>query len=93
MTQDEKWYMQYERMMEFMETNHRRPSKHRVEEHDMLNWFKYTKKQMAKGECTPERKEKFERLLKVADKYRRKNQYQYKTELGTGNLFQTIDDE
>ena len=40
MTQDERWLRQYEEMMTFMETNHRRPSKHRLEEHDMLNWFK-----------------------------------------------------
>ena len=39
MTQEERWNAQYERMMEFMKTNHRRPSKHRLEEHDMLNWF------------------------------------------------------
>ena len=50
MTQDERWQRQYEEMMTFMETNHRRPSKHRLEEHDMLNWFKSTKKQIAKGE-------------------------------------------
>ena len=36
MTQDEKWQMQYEQMMDFMETHHRRPSKHRIEEHDLL---------------------------------------------------------
>jgi len=36
MTQEERWNAQYERMMEFMKTNHRRPSKHRLEEHDML---------------------------------------------------------
>ena len=57
MTQNERWQRQYEEMMTFMETNHRRPSKHRLEEHDMLNWFKSTlnwfkstKKQIAKGE-------------------------------------------
>ena len=49
MTQNERWQRQYEEMMTFMENNHRRPSKHRLEEHDMLNWFKSTKKQIAKG--------------------------------------------
>lgn len=76
MTQDEKWNIQYERMIAFMETNHRRPSKHRLEEHDLLNWFKYTKKQIAKGAYTPERVKKFSLLLEIADNYRRKNQYQ-----------------
>ena len=44
MTQDERWQQQYEQMMAFMNENHRRPSKHRLEEHDMLNWYKATKK-------------------------------------------------
>lgn len=78
MTQDERWQRQYEEMMTFMENNHRRPSKHRLEEHDMLNWFKSTKKQIAKGDYPQDRLEKFNILMKVADKYRRKNQYEYK---------------
>ena len=68
MTQDERWQRQYEEMMTFMETNHRRPSKHRLEEHDMLNWFKNTKKQIAKGDYPQDRLEKFAILMKVADK-------------------------
>ena len=76
MTQDERWQRQYDQMMEFMETNHRRPSKHRLEEHDMLNWFKATKKKIAKGGYSEDRIEKFNKLLEVADKYRRKNQYE-----------------
>lgn len=76
MTQDERWQMQYEQMMAFIEENHRRPSKHRIEEHDLLNWFKHTKKMIAKGAYSSERLEKFAKLLEVADKYRRKNQYQ-----------------
>ena len=76
LTQDEKRQIQYDQMMEFMETNHRRPSKHRLEEHDLLNWFKHTKKMIAKGGYPPDRLEKFAKLLEVASKYRRKNQYQ-----------------
>jgi hypothetical protein len=30
----------YEEVVGFVETNHRNPSKHRIEEHDMLNWVK-----------------------------------------------------
>ena len=75
MTQEERWQQQYEQMMSFMETNHRRPSKHRLEEHDMLNWFKATKKRIAKGELSEERLKKFNILLEVAEKYRRLNQY------------------
>ena len=75
MTQDERWQQQYEQMMTFMNENHRRPSKHRVEEHDMLNWFKATKKRITKGELSEERQKKFNILLEVAEKYRRQNQY------------------
>lgn len=77
MTQEERWLLQYEQLMTFMEANHRRPSKHRLEEHDMLNWFKHTKKMIAKAQDTypPERLELFNKLLALADKYRRTNQY------------------
>jgi len=40
MTQDEKWMIRYEEVVGFIEANHRNPSKHRVEEHLMLNWVK-----------------------------------------------------
>ena len=76
MTQDEKWQRQYEQMMTFMETYHRRPSKHRLEEHDMLNWFKATKKRIAKGNYPEDRLEKSKLLMEVAEKYRRLNQYE-----------------
>ena len=75
MTQDERWQQQYEQMMTFMNENHRRPSKHRLEEHDMLNWYKATKKRIAKGELSEDRMEKFKTLQEVAEKYRRLNQY------------------
>ena len=58
-----------------MNENHRRPSKHRLEEHDMLNWYKATKKRIAKGELSKDRLEKFNTLQEVAEKYRRLNQY------------------
>ena len=75
MTQDERWQQQYEQMMAFMNENHRRPSKHRLEEHDMLNWYKATKKRIAKGELSEDRMEKFKTLQEIAEKYRRLNQY------------------
>ena len=75
MTQDERWQAQYDQMMAFMKENHRRPSKHRLEEHDMLNWYKATKKRIAKGELSEDRLEKFNILQEVAEKYRRLNQY------------------
>lgn len=54
MTQDERWMKQYEEAMEFMELNHRNPSRHRLEEHDILNWIKHNRKLMNKGEMKGE---------------------------------------
>ena len=65
----------YEEAMEFMELNHRNPSRHRLEEHDILNWIKHNRKVMNKGELRPERVEKFKELLEVGEKYRHVNQY------------------
>ena len=46
MTQDENWNMRYNDVVRFIESNHRNPSKHRIEEHDMLNWLKANRKAM-----------------------------------------------
>ena len=78
MTQEERWQAQYEQMMVFMEENHRRPSKYKLEEHDMLNWFKSNKKMMNKGVFPGERLERFNKLLELAEKYRRLNQHDIK---------------
>lgn len=40
MTQDERWQKRYDEVVEFINSNHRNPSRHRIEEHDMLNWVK-----------------------------------------------------
>ena len=78
MTQEERWQVQYEQMMVFMEENHRRPSKYKLEEHDMLNCFKSNKKMMNKGVFPEERLERFRKLLELAEKYRRLNQHDIK---------------
>jgi len=39
MTQEEKWRKNYKEVAEYMDTYHRNPSKHRVEDHLMLNWI------------------------------------------------------
>ena len=65
----------YEEAMEFMELNHRNPSRHRLEEHDILNWIKHNRKLMNKGEMKGERVEMFKVLLGVMEKYKHVNQY------------------
>lgn len=76
MTQDEMWIEKWREVIDFMETNHRNPSKHRIEEHLMLNWIKYNRKLMNAGELKSERLEMFRELLAVGEKYRMVNQYQ-----------------
>lgn len=75
MTQEERWLAKYNEMMEFIETNHRNPSRHRLEEHDMLNWLKANRKKMNAGELKEERLIKFKERLALSEQYRRVNQY------------------
>ena len=76
MTQDEKWHVKYNEVMEFIKTNKRNPSKHRIEEHNMLNWLKASRKLINAGKMKAERVEMFEKLLELVEKYKRINQYQ-----------------
>lgn len=76
MTQDEKWHIRYNEAMDFIKTNKRNPSKHRIEEHDYLNWVKANRKVMNAGKLKPERVEMFEKLLELMEGYKRVNQYQ-----------------
>ena len=76
MTQDERWQKRYEEVMTFIETNHRNPSKHRIEEHDMLNWVKANRKVLNAGKMKTDRVERFKELLALMEQYRRKNQYE-----------------
>lgn len=62
-------------MVDFISVNRRNPSRHRVEEHDMLNWVKANRKRMNAGELKPERVDLFEKLLALADENKHVNQY------------------
>ena len=75
MTQDERWNIRYNEVKSFIETNHRNPSKHRIEEHDMLNWVKANRKVMNAGKMKLERVEKFERLMEMMEENKRVNQW------------------
>ena len=76
MTQDERWQARYNEVMAFIETNKRNPSRHRIEEHDMLNWLKANRKALNAGKMKADRVEKFRKLLEMTEQYRRKNQYE-----------------
>lgn len=75
MNQETRWLTRYNEVVKFIETNKRNPSKHRIEEHDMLNWLKANRKTMNKGDLKPERVEKFKELLVLMEEHKRKNQY------------------
>ena len=76
MDQETRWLKRYQEVVEFIETNHRNPSKHRIEEHDMLNWLKANRKSLNAGKMKPERVGKFKELLELIEKNKRVNQYQ-----------------
>lgn len=65
----------YEEVVGFVETNHRNPSKHRIEEHDMLNWLKTNRKKVNARELKEPRLTMFKELLALSEQYKRKNQY------------------
>ena len=75
MTQDERWMVRYQEVVDFIEANKRNPSRHRIEEHDMLNWVKQQRKMKNKGELKAERAEMLERLLSLCEEYKRVNQW------------------
>lgn len=75
MTQDERWIVKYNEVVAFIRDNRRNPSRHRIEEHDMLNWLKANRKLVNAGKMKKERVEKFRGLLDLVEDHKRKNQY------------------
>ena len=75
MTQDERWNLRYQDVMDFIETNHRNPSKHRIEEHNMLNWVNQQRKLHNAGKLNLNRVEPFKKLMALIEENKRVNQY------------------
>lgn len=76
MTQDERWNVRYQEVRTFIETNKRNPSKHRIEENDMLNWLKANRKKVNAGDLKEPRLCKFKELLALVEENKHVNQYQ-----------------
>ena len=76
MDQETRWLMRYNEVKRFIEENKRNPSKHRIEEHDMLNWVKQQRKLVNAGTLKPDRIEQFKELLALIDENKRVNQWQ-----------------
>lgn len=58
MDQETRWLMRYNEVKRFIEENKRNPSRHRIEEHDHLNWLKANRKALNAGKMKPERVER-----------------------------------
>lgn len=76
MYQETRWLTRYNEVKAFIETYKRNPSRHRIEEHDMLNWLKANRKQMNAGEMKEERIAEFKKLLELMEENKHVNQYQ-----------------
>lgn len=75
MTQDEKWNIKYQEVIGFIEANHRNPSKHRIEEHNMLSWIKQQRKLIKASSLKSNRMAKFLELERLFEYNKRLNQY------------------
>lgn len=75
MTQDERWTTRYYEVRDYIETNHKNPSRHFVENRNLLSWIKQQRKLMNAGTLKPERIEPFKRLLELIEENKRINQY------------------
>ena len=75
MDQETRWMVRYNEVVEFLKQNHRNPSKHRIEEHDMLNWLKVNRKVLNAGKLKEPRLSLFKELLVLSEQYKRKNQW------------------
>lgn len=75
MTQDERWQIRYNEVIEFISTNHRNPSKYVDEERNMVNFLKHTRKQLNQGLLKSDRIEEFNKLLRLIEENKHVNQY------------------
>ena len=74
--QDTRWLTRYNEVKEFIEREHRNPSKYNPEERLMIHFLKRGRKLMNANELQEPRLSKFKELLELTEMYKRKNQYQ-----------------
>ena len=73
MTQEERWFQQYNEVKNVIETNKRNPSKYEPTERGMLNWQKQQRKLINAGALKQDRVELFNELQVLVEKYRHVN--------------------
>ena len=76
MDQETRWLTRYNEVKEFIEREHRNPSKYDDAERGLRNWVKQQKKLMNAGALEGQRLKMFNKLLALGERYKRKNQYQ-----------------
>lgn len=76
MTQEERWIARYNEVKDFIEENHRNPSKYYDDEKLMVHFLKRGRKLMNAGELQEPRLGMFKELLELSEQYKRKNQYE-----------------
>jgi len=76
MDQETRWLTRYNEVKEFIEREHRNPSKYVDAERGLRNWVKQQKKLMNAGALEGQRLKMFNELLALGEKYKRVNQYQ-----------------
>lgn len=77
MTQDEKWIFRYNEVKNFIEMNHRNPSRHNPEErYKYINWLKQQRKLLNAGALKDDRVERFKELMELIEQNKHVNQYQ-----------------
>ena len=75
MNQETRWLMRYNEVKRFIEENKRNPSKHRIEEHLMLNFIKHNRKLLNAGTMKEGRVKPFNQLLVLIEENKHVNQY------------------
>lgn len=75
MTQDERWLAKWQEAIDFLETNHCKPTKFVPEERNMRSWWKHNKKLMNAGHEARAGGD-VQAALELEDKFRHVNQYQ-----------------
>lgn len=75
MDQETRWLTRYNEVKEFILENKRNPSKYRIEEHDMLNWLKATRKRLNAGLLQEPRLSKFNELMAMIEQNKHVNQW------------------
>lgn len=75
MTQDERWIVRFNEVIEFLKQNHRNLSKYDLEERRLYTWLKHNRKILNADGMSEPRLSLFRELLELSERYRRVNQY------------------